>query len=181
MIYLQLLWCYVQVGVLSIGGGGAAMPIIRGLVVDGYGWLSAADFSDLVTISEMTPGPIILNSATFVGMKMAGVPGAVVTTFGAVLPSLIIVLTLAYFYKRFRDTAVFSDIMSGLRPLIAALVTSAGVGLAVTAMCIDSSVDYVGAALFAVSLFVLRKWKPNPIWLILGSGAVGTVCYLLIL
>ena len=97
MILIQLLLSFLQVGLLSIGGGYAALPIIQNQVVDLNHWLTVREFGDIVTISQMTPGPIAINAATFVGTKIAGVPGAIVSTLGTVLPSFVIVLFLAWF------------------------------------------------------------------------------------
>ena len=98
MIYIQLFLSFIQVGMFSIGGGYAAMPLIQSQVVQGHGWLTMSEFTDLITIAEMTPGPIAVNSATFVGIRIAGVPGAMVATFGCILPSCIIVSILAMIY-----------------------------------------------------------------------------------
>ena len=86
MIYLQLFLSFLQIGLFSFGGGYAAIPLIQGQIVDQHGWLSMAEFTDLITISQMTPGPIAINSATFVGIKIAGLPGAAVATLGCILP-----------------------------------------------------------------------------------------------
>lgn len=85
MIYLQLFLSFLQIGMFSFGGGYAAMPLIQGQVVTLHGWLTMSEFTDLITISQMTPGPIAVNSATFVGMKIAGIPGAIVATAGCIL------------------------------------------------------------------------------------------------
>ena len=95
MIYLQLFFSFLQIGMFSFGGGYAAMPLIQGQVVTAHHWLSMEEFTDLITISQMTPGPIAINSATFVGTKIAGIPGAVVSTLGCILPSCILVTLLA--------------------------------------------------------------------------------------
>ena len=100
MIYLQLFWSFIQIGMFSFGGGYAAMPLIQGQVVNTHEWLTMTEFTDLITISQMTPGPIAVNSATFVGMKIAGIPGAVVATLGCILPSCIIVTILAKLYLK---------------------------------------------------------------------------------
>ena len=81
MIYLQLFWSFLQIGLFSFGGGYAAMPLIQGQVVTSHGWLTMSEFTDLITISQMTPGPIAVNSATFVGLKIAGIPGAVAVSY----------------------------------------------------------------------------------------------------
>ena len=95
MIYLKLFLSFLQVGVFSIGGGYAAIPIIQSQVVDSNHWLSMGEFTNLVTIAEMTPGPVSINSATFVGIRIAGIPGAIVATLGCILPACIIVSVLA--------------------------------------------------------------------------------------
>ena len=100
MIYLQLFLSFLQIGMFSFGGGYSAMPLIQGQVVTLHGWLTMSEFTDLITISQMTPGPIAVNSATFVGMKIAGIPGAVVATAGCILPSCIIVTILARLYLK---------------------------------------------------------------------------------
>lgn len=116
MIYLQLFWAFFQIGLFSVGGGYAAMPMIQSQVVNGFGWLTMAEFADVVTIAEMTPGPITLNAATFVGTQMAGIPGAIAATFGCIVPSCIIVTTLAVLYKKFSHTNVVQRLLSGMRP-----------------------------------------------------------------
>ena len=106
MIYLELFWSFFQIGLFSIGGGYAAMPLIQDQVVDIHPWLTMTGFADIMAIAEMTPGPIALNAATFVGIQVAGLPGALIATIGCIFPSCVIVMTLAYVYYRFR----------GLRP-----------------------------------------------------------------
>ena len=98
MIYLELFLSFLQIGLFSFGGGYAAMPLIQGQVVNGHHWLSMTEFTDLITISQMTPGPIAVNSATFVGIRIAGIPGALVATLGCILPSCLIVTLIASFY-----------------------------------------------------------------------------------
>ena len=105
MIYLQLFLSFLQVGMFSIGGGYAAMPLIQSQVVEKYAWLTMSEFTDLITIAEMTPGPIAVNSATFVGIRIAGLPGAVIATFGCIFPSCIIVSLLAYIYYRYKNVS----------------------------------------------------------------------------
>ena len=103
MILLQLLWAFVQVGAFSFGGGYAALPLIEEQVVKVNHWLTAQEFTDIITISQMTPGPIAINSASFVGIRMGGILGTVVATFGCILPSLVIVLLLSYFFFKYRN------------------------------------------------------------------------------
>lgn len=110
MIYWELFLSFLQVGLFSFGGGYAAMPLIRGQVVTVHHWLSMSEFTDLITISQMTPGPIAVNSATFVGTKIAGTLGALVATFGCILPSCIIVTVIARLYLKYRNMAALQGI-----------------------------------------------------------------------
>lgn len=185
MIYLELLWSFFQIGLFSIGGGYAAMPLIEHQVVDLHGWLTLTQFADIVTISQMTPGPIAINSATFVGTRVAGLPGAIVATVGCVLPSCIIVLFLAFLYERYRGLGVVQGILAGLRPAVVALIASAGLSLLALALCGEGSVSaeniqWLSVAIFAAGFVVLRKWKPDPIWVMVASGAAGLVLYSLV-
>ena len=125
MIYLELLWAFIQIGLFSIGGGYAAMPLIQHQAIDVHGWLTMQSFADIMTISQMTPGPIAINAATFVGIQAAAIPGALVATFGCVLPSSIIVLSLAFIYYRFKGLKAMDSILKGLRPAVVAMIASA--------------------------------------------------------
>jgi len=186
MIYLQLFWSFFQIGLFSFGGGFAAMPLIQSQVVDIHGWLTLTEFTDLITISEMTPGPIAINSATFVGTQIAGLGGALVSTFGCILPSCIIVSLLAWLYGKYKELVVIKGVLAGLRPTVVALIFSAGLSILVLSFWGQRgftwdilSIDFIAVALFAAGLFLLRKFKPNPIFIMLGSGVIGGVCYLL--
>ena len=186
MIYLQLLISFFQIGLFSIGGGYAALPLIQEQVVDSHQWLTMSEFTNLITISQMTPGPIAINAATFVGNQIAGIPGSVVATLGCVLPSFLIVLTLAYFYFRYKNITIVQGILGGLRPTVVALIASAGLSILQLSLwdgkgfsLRPADLNYIGAGLFLVSLFILRKWKLNQITVMLGSGVVGMILYLI--
>ena len=184
MIYLELFWSFFQIGLFSIGGGYAAMPLIQHQVVDLHPWLTMTQFADIMTIAEMTPGPIAINSATFVGIQIAGLPGAIVATVGCVFPSCVIVLTLAWVYYRFRGLTVMQGILAGLRPAVVAMIASAGISLLVMALygerVIPSDIlrmDYIALPIFSVGFFVLRKWKVSPMCIMAGAGAAGVLLY----
>ncbi|MCK9478408.1 MAG: chromate transporter [Firmicutes bacterium] len=185
MIHIMLFWNFFQIGLFSVGGGYAAIPLIQSRIVQINNWLTMTEFTDLITIAEMTPGPIAINSATFVGTHVAGIAGAVVSTLGFVLPACIIVMTLAFFYYKYKDLTVVEGIMSGLRPAVVALIGSAGATILLLALWGEgaagfnlSGLNYQSVSLFAVGFFVLKKFKPNPIYVILGSGAVGVIGWL---
>ena len=129
MIYLELFWSFFQIGLFSIGGGYAAMPLIQNQVVDIHPWLTMTGFADIMAIAEMTPGPIAVNAATFVGIQVAGLPGVLIATIGCIFPSCVIVMTLAYVYYRFRGLSVMQGILAGLRPAVIAMIASAGISL----------------------------------------------------
>ena len=116
MIYLRLFISFLQIGLFSIGGGYAAMPLIKEQIVDINGWLTLKEFTDLVTIAEMTPGPIAINAASFVGNQIGGILGSVVATLGCVIPSYVIVLSLAWIYFRYKNLSFNSGVLEGLRP-----------------------------------------------------------------
>ena len=113
---LDLFLSFLQIGLFSFGGGYAAMPLIEQQVVTGHGWLTMAEFTDLITISQMTPGPIAVNSATFVGIRIAGIPGALVATIGCILPSCILVTLIARLYLKYRKLDLLQGVLASLRP-----------------------------------------------------------------
>ena len=186
MIALQLFWSFFQIGILSIGGGYAALPLILKQVTEAHAWLTAAEFSDVVTISQMTPGPIALNAATFVGTKILGLAGAVIATLGFILPSCVIVLALAVFYGKYRDLRLVKGILSGLRPGVVGLIASAGLFMAILAFIAQPGepsvygTGLVSVGIFAAAFLALRKFKVNPILVLACSGVVGLVVYSLI-
>ena len=164
----------------------AAIPLLQNQVVDLNGWLSQTEFTDLIAISEMTPGPIAINSAIFVGTRLAGMGGALVSTLGCVIPSFIIVLLLSWLYRRYSELVVIKGALAGLRPAVAALLLSAGLSVLVMSFFgTDQSawnaipVDFIAVVLFTAGLILLRNFKTNPIIVMLGSGVIGGSCYLL--
>ena len=175
MIYLKLFFSFLKIGMFSVGGGYAAMPLIQSEVVSGHGWLSMGEFTDLITIAEMTPGPNAVNSATIVGIRIAGVPGAFAATFGCIFPSCIIVSLLAFIYRKYKNVSVLQNILAGLRPAVVALIAGAGISL-LRAVAVGeaplqpANMNWVGLGLFAAALFILRKWKWNPILVMLLCG-----------
>ena len=142
MIYLELFWSFFQIGLFSVGGGYAAMPIIEHQVVELHGWMTMQEFVDIITISQMTPGPIAVNSATFVGIQIAGLPGAIIATLGCIFPSCIIVLTLAWVYSRYRNLSVVQGVLGGLRPAVVAMIASAGLSILVLSLWNGAAVNY---------------------------------------
>lgn len=180
-ILLQLFLSFFRIGLFSVGGGYAAMPLIQEQVVTLHGWLDMTGFGDIVAIAEMTPGPIAINAATFVGTQVAGLPGAIAATLGCVTPSCIIVLTLAWVYYRFRGLDTVQGILAGLRPAVVAMIGSAGLSLVLQSLWGGAigleNLDPIALVIFLVAFFVLRKWKPSPIAVMAASGLAGLVLY----
>ncbi|KAF5055208.1 Chromate transport protein [anaerobic digester metagenome] len=187
MIYLQIFWSFFQIGLFSIGGGYAALPLIEHQVLEIHKWLTLGEFADLLTISQMTPGPIALNASTFVGTKVAGLPGAIIATVGCVTPSCIIVITLAYFYFKYKNLSTIQGILKGLRPAVVSLIASAGLsilllavfkteGVTLTTMNL-SDINFISIAMVAAGVVILRKFKMDPIKVMIAAGIVGIFIY----
>ena len=184
MIYFFFFFCLYKTGLLSVGGGYAALPLIHLPLLDLHPWLTMTQFAHIMPIAEMTPGPIAINSATFVGIQVAGFPGAVVATVGCVFPSCVIVMTMAYVYYRFRGLNLVQGILAGIRPAVIALIASAGISLLILAIYGQRTLpenllgfDGMAVVIFLAALFVLRKWKCSPLWVMAGSGAAGVLLY----
>ena len=178
MIYLQLFLSFLQIGLFSFGGGYAAMPLIQGQVVTLHGWLTMSEFTDLITISQMTPGPIAVNSATFVGLKIAGIPGAIVATAGCILPSCIIVTILAKLYLKYRTMDLLQGVLKSLRPAVVAMIASAGILILKNAFWGSgetislTGTEWSMVVIFGISVLLLRKTKLNPVWVMVLAGVL---------
>ena len=184
MILLQLFWSFFQVGIFSIGGGYAAMPLIRSQVVEGYGWLTMNEFTDLITIAEMTPGPIVVNSATFVGISLAGAAGAIVATFGSILPSVLILSVLAWVCRKYKNVSAMQSVLNCLRPVVVALIASAGLSILKTALFSGQAMGPDTLSIpqllcFLGAFFVLRKFKCNPIAVMVVCGILGLLVFVI--
>lgn len=190
MIYLQLFLSFLQIGAFSFGGGYAAMPLIQNQVVQLHPWLSQSEFTDLITISQMTPGPIAVNSATFVGTRIAGMPGALAATAGCVLPSCILVTLLAKIYLKYRNLSFLQGVLKSLRPAVIAMIAAAGVSILVTSFWGEAitsltltqllpNISIQSAGIFIGSLILLIRFKMNPIHVMLLSGVAEVVLQLI--
>ena len=160
MIYWQLFLAFLQIGMFSFGGGYAALPLIQEQVMKN-GWLSATEFTDLITISQMTPGPIAVNSATFVGIRIGGVAGALAATLGCILPSCILVMGLAWLYLRYRKLSMLQSVLETLRPAVVAMIAAAGVSIMITAFWNGpvgmDTVKMDSILIFIAALYLLKR------------------------
>lgn len=181
MIFIQLFLSFLQIGAFSFGGGYAAMPLIQSQIVDLHHWLDFSEFTDLITISQMTPGPIAINSATFVGIKIAGIPGAIVATIGCVLPSCILVTIIAYFYLKYRHLRFLQNILNYLRPAVVALIATAGITIILSAFFGNETVVLLKnlrihmLIIFVFCVFMLGYKKANPIFVMVLSGILNVL------
>ena len=178
MIYLKLFAAFLYIGIFTIGGGYASLPLIEEQIVNTNGWLNPSEFTDLITISQITPGPIAINAATFVGTKVAGFPGALCATFGFIVPPFIVVTIFFYIYKKYRQMSLMQGIMSGLRPAVVALIAAAGLSILITAFWGEAAVlslaniNVLSVILTALALVALTKFKIDQILVIFGCGLV---------
>ena len=186
MIYLELFLSFLQIGAFSFGGGYAAMPLIQDQIVTKHGWLDMAEFTDLITISQMTPGPIAINSATFVGIKIAGVTGALVATIGSILPSCIIVTLLARLYLRYRNLELLQRVLTTLRPAVVAMIASAGISILITAFWGSDGIislpetDLIMVGIFIICFLLLRRTKLSPIAVMVLGGVLKLLSAMLV-
>lgn len=177
MIYLKLFLSFLQIGCFSFGGGYAAMPLIQEQVVTLHQWLSMDSFADLVTIAEMTPGPIAVNAATFVGTQVAGPFGAIIATLGCILPSCIFVTLLAYIYTKYRNLTLLQGTLASLRPAVVAMIAKAGLTILISAFFVNGVIsfgrDNISIRMilyFVAAILMLRKIKLNPILVMVLCG-----------
>ena len=184
MLLLKLFFAFIQVGMFSVGGGYAAIPLIQEQIVNIHGLMTLEEFSDLITVAEMTPGPISINSATFVGMRIAGIPGVLLCSIGCIIPSFCICLILAHFYYKYRSVKGVQVVLGAMRPAVVALIGSAGTSILLLGLfqaelgnIVLSNIRWIETGIFVVALYLLRKYKISAIAIILGSGVVGTALY----
>ncbi|WP_346911055.1 chromate transporter [Faecalicatena orotica] len=184
MIYLKLFFSFLQIGCFSFGGGYAAMPLIQEQVVTLNHWLSMNAFTDLVTIAEMTPGPIAVNAATFVGTQIAGAPGAVAATLGCILPSCIFVTLLAFIYTKYRNLSLLQGTLASLRPAVVAMIAKAGLTIIISAFFVNGLISFTRENVsvrmvlyFILAVVLLRKIKLNPILVMVLCGLLEVSYY----
>lgn len=179
-----LFFCFLKIGLLSIGGGYAVIPLIQEQVVEQAQWVSERVFTDIITISQMTPGPLAVNTSTFVGLRIAGPLGAVLATAGCVLGGIALSLALYCFFRRHRQSVYAFEVLKGLKAASLGLILSAAATILILAFFGSSTfvpgmkIDWAALAVFGTSLFALRRWKWNPILLMALTGGLGLVLYL---
>lgn len=186
MPFFQLFLMFFQIGLFSFGGGYAMLPLIFQGVQD-FGIMTAAEFSRLVALSQVTPGPIAVNAATYVGYKYAGFGGAAAATFGVALPSLILVLLVIHFLRRFEESKAMNAVLDGIRPATVGLIASAVIFLAETSILngpilstrlVENAEDYINLLPFVIflgTIILAGKFKVGPIKLTILAGVIGAL------
>lgn len=181
MIYLQLFIIFAKVGLFSIGGGYASLPLIQQEVIYNYGFITVEQFTDILTISQMTPGPIAINTATFVGTMSAGFLGSVCATLGYILPSFIIIIIFSYFFFRYNNLTFVSNVLTYLKPAIVGIISCVAVDIFANAIIMSISpiqLDFKGFGIFIVCFYLLTKKNFSIMKIIPISALLGIILYL---
>jgi chromate transporter len=174
MIYLQLFLTYLKIGLFNFGGGYAMLSLIQSEVVEKHAWLTSSEFTDIVAISQMTPGPIGINSATYIGYTVTGnILGSVTAAFAVCLPSFILILLVAGVYAKFRENKYVEGAFSVLRPATVGLIASAALLL----MNRENFIDYKSIIIFIAAFILTKFFKLHPILMIALAGVSGLFLY----
>lgn len=174
IVYCQLFYAYTKIGIFGFGGGDAMLSLIQHEVVDKYHWLSLAEFTDVIAISQMTPGPIGINSATYIGYTVTGnVWGAILATVAVSLPSFLMVLAISVFFVKFRQNRYVSAAFTGLRPVTIGLIAAAALVL----MNGDNFIDYKSVLIFVAAFVLSWKFNVHPVLMICLAGIAGLILY----
>lgn len=198
MILWKLFWEFFKTGLFAIGGGMATVPFLQDISAK-TGWFTSADLANMIAVSESTPGPMGVNMATYVGYTVGsqqlggtgmGVAGAVVATLGLISPSIVVILIVAYFLKRFRDSRLVDSVLYGLRPASVALISAAGVEIVLFAVLrvesiwriADASLSWkavvLALAVFAGTNLIPGLKKIHPIWFVVASAVAGVLLHM---
>lgn len=169
---IKLFLVFAKVGAFSIGGGYAMLPFIQKEVIEKHQWLTIQEFSDILAISQMTPGPVAVNSATFVGYKLAGFWGSVFATLGVVLPSFLMILIIAAFFVKVYERKEAKAVFKGIRPAVLGLL-----GAAAYMVTVSNVIDFKGIGIFLLSFISLFHKKIDTITVIIASAILGILIY----
>jgi chromate transporter len=180
VIYLQLFLSYLKIGFFGFGGGYAMLSLIQNEIVEQRGWLTTTQFADIVAVSQITPGPIAINSATYIGYEIGGVLGSVVATFAVCLPSLTLMLFLTRFFLRHRENRFIQSVVKAVGPVVVGMIASAALLMMFPVSGKNENfVDVWSWILFAACLYGSYR-KVNPILMIILSAAVGVLLYAIV-
>ena len=189
MSLLALYLLFVKIGAFTFGGGYAMIPFFQDELVTRHGLMSTEEFADIVALAQMTPGPVGLNAATYIGQQQAGLAGALVSTLGVSTPSLALGLLVALFLRSFEKNAHWQGVLCGIRPATLGLIGAAVVFFAETSLFTapvaalwqagkSFGLCWQGVAIFAATLAIQWRWKPNLLWVLLGAALAGWLLFL---
>lgn len=179
MIYLELFLAFLKIGFFGFGGGYAMLSLVQNEVVEQHGWLTSAEFADIVAISQITPGPIAINSATYIGYHEAGFLGAAVATFAVCLPSLTLMMLLTWLFLRYRQNRFIHSVVEAMKPVVVGLIAAAALLMMFPHKAESNTfIDGMSWVIFAVCLFGCYR-KVSPIKMIILSAIAGVVIYYL--
>lgn len=168
-ILLKLFWVFLKIGTFSFGGGVVIIPLVENEVVMKYGWLTKREFIDAVTLGQITPGPVVI-SATFIGYKVYGIWGAIVSTVSVILPSFVMICLATQAIKKFQENKLLANFFRGARIAVIGMILQAGLSIGKSSL-----IDFKTIFIAGITLICLLKYKLNPIWILLGAGIVGLV------
>lgn len=173
MIYLQLFYTFFKIGLFGFGGGYGMLSLIQFEIVERYHWLTAAQFADIVAVSQATPGPIGINSATFVGYTIGGVAGSVVATVAVMAPSFILMYALIFLFDRFRENRYVKAVLNVMQYVVIGLIASAAVMLINRETFGSSYTDIFAWSILVIAFVTMKFFKINPILLLVAGGLAG--------
>lgn len=182
MILWQLFWVFVKIGLFTVGGGYAMIPLIQ-QEIQNRGWLTTEGIIDIIAVSEMTPGPFAVNAATFIGIQTSGVTGAVLSTTGVIFPSFLIVILIAKYFTRVKDHPIIQGLLSGLRPAVIGLIAAAAMVIGEHAFLLKdgpglmTSLNWRSLIIFAAALTGIIKYKVHPALMIVISAVLGILMF----
>jgi len=171
MLILRIFLSFMKIGALAFGGAYAAIPLVEKEIVEVRRWMTYDEFADLLALDELTPGPILINSATFVGMKDAGPAGAAAATIGCMLPSCLVSFGLVFIYRKYKNISFMKNFLIAFKCMAIALILSTFLRIISRAFNPeDIKQDLIGCLLVFLSFWFLRKYKVNPLYIMLGCG-----------
>jgi chromate transporter len=195
MIYLDLFWTFFKIGLFSFGGGYVMIPLLQ-KEIEVHGWLAASEFADIVAISQMTPGPIAVNAATYIGQRTAGIAGSTMATLGVSLPSFILIIIVAHLFIKFKENQTIDRILQGIRPATAGLIASAVAFFAemsiftselplrhigdilsgrISRAFLGFGLNFGALAIFLFILIAVKKYRMHPITAVIVSAVLGVL------
>lgn len=182
MIFLKLFWVFIKIGTFGFGGGYAMLSLIQDEVVEKNGWMTSKQFVDLIAVSQMTPGPIGINTATYAGYSalenagyspLVSILGSIIATLSLCLPSFLLIILISYFFTHFKNNKYFALAMTGIKPISVALIGIAALSL----MNEENFIDYVSPLMFLGALFLSLKYKLHPVFIIFIAAIIGLFIY----